>query len=766
MDPFNFPAIGDSRAVGYGKFGSTSGSSTDIIYPTAKLVDDAFQPGRVLNFEWKADQHRFWSPKNTRLFMELELAYGEVDATCSDAVTGPEDGKEAPPSRSLRMSALPAAQVFDSQMRFSANNTVVEQTNFYADMAQAQVLTTTNIEGSDTSGSNMLLSLRKDAGVPSGIMLGQQAAQSAGDSYQRVPVSSAPYVTLEDGTRAASSDQDSLGHALSTITQKDVKLDGFVAAVEVATTIVDRSLLTLKLSTTSEAEAVQQRNALALASGTGSIIVADATEHFKKIFNNAVATDGAALATTTASLFIDRTVVKANADGTFKGATADVIILGAIATTIAKDTEFKLGAIEDAITFEDPVNAPLSHVAQCLSVKVPSNASKHTTQNPKSDILQQGYHPGTKRTTLQVMEPVMLTSWQAAGHYAMPSGSYSLSATISPNYLKDLLYDPSGQYGCPGRTGEALPYGATLDVAKLLKGTVAVRVKEVALHVSYIHPIESFIPKSISLKTNPIQVAKRQLRTQNVQESFTISPSTKAVMCFLVQDFAHLCADAELDGRAKAGAGVNALGITDDTTGKFTYDSRALQCVRDADIDPREPSAIGGLTANAANDYTPATVLEVKNGAASVNLEKTAPMYWESLQVQLGADVQPRDMLTQQSPPTGLLSRAWSLYTNFIAKSAGFRGSVMSYSEFCGYVNSTFNSGARCGDRGPFHMFSIQNPAGSLSSDLQIRGSLSGAPNDVARQFLVVMSISESMFDIAYQAPSPVPVMTRIRPLS
>ena len=31
----------------------------------------------------------------------------------------------------------------------------------------------------------------------------------------------------------------------------------------------------------------------------------------------------------------------------------------------------------------------------------------------------------------QVMEPVMLTSWQAAGHYAMPSGSYALSATIS-----------------------------------------------------------------------------------------------------------------------------------------------------------------------------------------------------------------------------------------------------------------------------------------------------------------------------------------------
>ena len=52
----------------------------------------------------------------------------------------------------------------------------------------------------------------------------------------------------------------------------------------------------------------------------------------------------------------------------------------------------------------------------------------------------------------------------------------------------------------------------------------------------------------------------------------------------------------------------------------------ALECVRDADIDPREPSAIGGLANNAANDFTPATVLEVKDGAASVNLEKTAPM--------------------------------------------------------------------------------------------------------------------------------------------
>ena len=57
MDPFNFPAVGDARAVG-SKFGSTSGTSTDIIYPVSKQIDEAFLPGRTLELAWKSDQHR------------------------------------------------------------------------------------------------------------------------------------------------------------------------------------------------------------------------------------------------------------------------------------------------------------------------------------------------------------------------------------------------------------------------------------------------------------------------------------------------------------------------------------------------------------------------------------------------------------------------------------------------------------------------------------------------------------------------------------
>ena len=157
MDPFNFPAVGDARAVG-SKYGSSSGTSTDIIYPVSKQIDDAFLPGRTLELAWSSDQHRFFSPKNTRLYVEYELMYGEVEETCANVETGPADmtgaSAGAPPSKSLRMTAMPNSTLFDSQVRFVANNTVVEQTNYYSDMCQAQLLTTSNIESSTRAGNS------------------------------------------------------------------------------------------------------------------------------------------------------------------------------------------------------------------------------------------------------------------------------------------------------------------------------------------------------------------------------------------------------------------------------------------------------------------------------------------------------------------------------------------------------------------------------------------------------------------------------------
>ena len=396
-------------------------------------------------------------------------------------------------------------------------------------------------------------------------------------------------------------------------------------------------------------------------------------------------------------------------------------------------------------------------MAQTLAVKVKSDVGKHTTPNPKAMCIQQGYHPGDKVSHVQVSEPIMLSSW--AHPWALGPGSYQLFLTISQNWQKDLLFDPSGQYGCPTFAGAAQMFGSTKP-ASLKRNTVYCRIKDVSLHVHYIHPVEPYIPKSISIKTNPVTIAKRQLRSDSVQETFVVPPSTRSVLLFLTQDIHHVCADFELDGRAKAGSGVNALGITDDTTGKFKYESRPQDAIRDASTDPR-------VHDTAVATYTPEIVAEVRTAdGTAVNLEKSAPHYWTNLQVQLGQDVQPREQLAQQKPTTGEISRAWTLYTEFISKSSGFRGSVMSFADFSGYLSANYSSGARCGDRGTFHMFNLQNKSGSLSSDLQVRGQLSASPDVSAKQFLVVMAISESMFDIGYQAPSPVPVMTRIQPLS
>ena len=55
---------------------------------------------------------------------------------------------------------------------------------------------------------------------------------------------------------------------------------------------------------------------------------------------------------------------------------------------------------------------------------------------------------------------------------------------------------------------------------------------------------------------------------------------------------------------------------------------------------------------------------------------------------------------------------------------------------------------------------------GTLATDLQVRGTLEGTPEATARQQMVVMAVSESMYDIAWQAPSESPVLTRVQPLS
>ena len=66
FDLFDLPEQGSARSVG-SKFGNVAGVSTDVVWPESKLIKDEIEPGRLQTFKFRADKHRWWHPRSTRL---------------------------------------------------------------------------------------------------------------------------------------------------------------------------------------------------------------------------------------------------------------------------------------------------------------------------------------------------------------------------------------------------------------------------------------------------------------------------------------------------------------------------------------------------------------------------------------------------------------------------------------------------------------------------------------------------------------------------
>ena len=58
---FSSPEIGDPRAVGV-KNGGVKEFTSDIIYPVSRITDKDFTVSKQLEFRWRSDSSRFWSP--------------------------------------------------------------------------------------------------------------------------------------------------------------------------------------------------------------------------------------------------------------------------------------------------------------------------------------------------------------------------------------------------------------------------------------------------------------------------------------------------------------------------------------------------------------------------------------------------------------------------------------------------------------------------------------------------------------------------------
>jgi hypothetical protein len=178
---FSAPQIGDPRATGI-KNGGIKAFESDIVYPVSRLVGPQFTPGKQMEFRWRSDSNRFWSPRDTKLYVRYKLKFGTPTgtadggggiATAADDLIdfGGDNGSTVSLAHSrarrdmiknVRMTAAPNTCLFDGGMRYLQNSVVVEnQTQPYT-AAMAQLVTKTDLAGTDTAGGT--LSLRKDVG--------------------------------------------------------------------------------------------------------------------------------------------------------------------------------------------------------------------------------------------------------------------------------------------------------------------------------------------------------------------------------------------------------------------------------------------------------------------------------------------------------------------------------------------------------------------------------------------------------------------------
>ena len=673
-----------------------------------------------MEFNWKSDKHRFWLPRSTRLVVHYEAKFGEVDTTCADAEVGPANSTGARPSNSVRFTAMPNTSLFGTgQARFVQNSVVVDNTNHLYDQAMVQLLNTQKQEGPSTSGSNMLTSLRKDSGLPSSSHFYGSQKDFKEEGYATLPVVEAPYRQDEHNTSETKNTKITAATPLGALADAGsadgsrtitipVKSGG---AAGQPTFVLDGEF----------AGVVKKDDAVTVAeAGTNSTTLAGGS--------------------TVASM--------SEPDASTGDVTVTLSANFATGDCEAGTTTLKYVATTDSLS-----KLKLATFAKGFAVKVKGDAFKNTTANPKHQILQQGFVKGTDTVTAQVSEPVMLPTWQH--NYAIGPSDYSLFLTISPDWQQHLLYDPSGLYAAQSGVINTDGAGGDSLIGTIPPRKVAVRISEVSLHVAYVHPSEPYIPPSISLRYSPIQVVTRQLQSDSVNETFVVPPSTKSVMIFMRQAFSHLCVDREELSLAGAGINVMGTGQTESSNafqnGRFLYDNQLLNI--DPQSDPRLKRATGT-----------ATVDEIALNSSN-SAEITRPFAFRSLQCQLGSSIQPREMLTDMNPQQGKMSRAWQLYTEFIGRSQGYRGSVMSYGEFCGYANANYASGPGCGDRGSFFLFNMQRKPGELATDLQIRGQLLDTPRVDAKQELVVVAVSDNIMNVGWQSPSETPVLTQVAPI-
>ena len=137
-----------------------------------------------------------------------------------------------------------------------------------------------------------------------------------------------------------------------------------------------------------------------------------------------------------------------------------------------------------------------------------------------------------------------------------------------------------------------------------------------------------------------------------------------------------------------------------------------------------------------------------------------------SLQLSLGVATWPRTQIAEQEAATSKMAMLWHYYLDYMNKGSFSRSSLpYSYSQFCGHFNSSFQSGPGLGESGPFALATLSNPPGTLATDLRIQGTLEDSPLNTAQQELLIIAISDSLYNVMFADDTATATLTEINPI-
>ena len=781
--PWMPPAANDPRAIGLKNSGLTA-LDTDIIFPASRMVRGDFKGGSTMEFRFRSDSSRHWLPRETRLFVEYKFKFGETALTGSGATNkcmlvntgakapqtldaaGSGRAAGAPPNANIAMTAAPNASLFD-QVRFVQNSVTMENNPEYYTTACAQLLTKTDRAGSDTTGSGMLNSLRKDHGKQ--LTDRMDHASLKWDAVRELmPSQSHAGLNYEGATGAD--------------TVYKSTFNGLDGAFDIG------SCLEFTITALGGEKSLTKGDVI-VQTATGAVGVLDAN----------VAAAGTAMTLRVVTGTFSAT------DNMTRKSDAEAIAVSAVKGAVPDD-----GA---------QIQATPHRFANALALQKPfARGEPHV--NPKCEILQMGYDESTGEVTVQVSEPIFLATW--AHPYALPSSDYQLMLQISKDWLTDLLWCSDYSYGCSaGRGGIISPIPTS---GKLEMGQVYCSIEKVELHCQFLSPMIPSIPRNgIGIKYSGMQVSTKLLQSATVQEQIVVPPSTRAVYLFLRQRFRHVCACREELGRAGAGYNemVTSLPSISQTGGQNNpcKQGRAiphnLATIKAGTSDgwiyeAEVPTDNGGVSATGhtgkvywtsgkpkgasgtatnldkstdAEGYiygfnkfsdtnSPITFVgdteagTLSRAASTPKLEQLnaeSTTHFTDLQVQLGSAVAPTQPYSELSPANGKMIRCWSDMISALGKPLGLRGGVQNFSQYCGWQNDNGPSAASNGNFGPGYFLRILNPPNSLSNVLTVRGTLAATPQAAAQMELVCCVLHDNFMTVMYNPPSEIPLETATR---